>query len=349
MGSDGDTPKLARPEMAGPAGLSEAREQSTENIVLEATGLTKDFGPVRAVDHLDFAVSQGEIVGFLGPNGAGKTTAMRMLVGYLIPSAGMVTLGGGNIFRDGPQIKKQLGYLPENVPLYTEMTVKEYLGMMAKMKGFHGKATARAVDRAVAMMELETMLGRQTGHLSRGFRQRVGLAQCLIADPDLLILDEPTTGLDPNQISELRRLMKSWRGQKAILLSTHILAEAIMLCDRILIISKGRLVASGSPQSLAGLSDNSVATEITVRGQGSDPLAGLAEIEGLSATREAAGGERLLWHIEGRLNAENRLTLNAHLASKQWEILEWNSGLSALEQTFRRLTLEEGDQRQDLD
>ncbi len=326
-------------------------EKSGENsqTILEVTGLTKDFGPVHAVDNLSFTVDRGEIVGFLGPNGAGKTTAMRMLVGYLIPSAGSVSLEGGNIFRDGAKIKQHLGYLPENVPLYTEMTVREYLTLMARLKGFRGREADQAVSRAVGMLELEDMMGRQTGHLSRGYRQRVGLAQCLIADPDLLILDEPTTGLDPNQISELRRLMKSWRGKKAILLSTHILAEAMMLCDRVLIISQGKLVASGSPQALAGSSDDSVRTEITLRGAGADPLAGLTGITGLTSHQGETAEGGSLWHLEGHLDSNERLTLNAHLAETRWEIIEWNSGLSALEQTFRRLTLEEGDQRQDLD
>jgi gliding motility-associated transport system ATP-binding protein len=314
-----------------------------ENTILEVNGLSKYFGPVRAVDDISFSVQRGEIVGFLGPNGAGKTTAMRMLVGYLIPTAGSVSLAGGNIFRDGARIKRQLGYLPENVPLYTEMTVGEYLQLMAQMKGLRGGEAKAAVQRAVSMLELDSMLTRQTGQLSRGYRQRVGLAQCLIADPSLLILDEPTTGLDPNQISELRRLMKSWRGKKAILLSTHILAEAMMLCDRVLIISKGRLVASGSPQSLAGRGDEAAQTTITVRGGAANPLAGFSGESGLNAV-----AQHDLWQIEGHLDTELRVSLAAHLAANRWEILEWNSGLSALEQTFRRLTLEEGDQRQDL-
>lgn len=324
-----------------------AQGPATEETILRVEGLSKQFGAVRAVDDLSFSVQRGEIVGFLGPNGAGKTTAMRMLVGYLIPTAGSVELAGSNIFRGGARIKRHLGYLPENVPLYTEMTVGEYLWLMAQMKGLSGSAAKTAVAQATAMLELESMLQRRTGQLSRGYRQRVGLAQCLIADPSLLILDEPTTGLDPNQISELRRLMKSWRGKKAILLSTHILAEAMMLCDRVMIISKGRLVASGSPQSLAGSGDEAAATTITIRGSGADPLAGFSGGGELSAVVESGGGNSGLWQVEGRLDTELRVALAAHLAANRWEILEWSSGLSALEQTFRRLTLEEGDQRRD--
>lgn len=327
--------------------VSRASASTPGEILLQARDLGKDFGPVRAVRDFSFEVRRGEIVGLLGPNGAGKTTAMRMLVGYLVPSAGQVELCGGDIFTQGPRRKDRLGYLPENVPLYSEMTVREYLEMSARLKGLRGAPGETALARVRDLLDLTTMWRRPTGQLSRGFRQRVGLAQCLLADPDLLILDEPTTGLDPNQIAELRRLLRSWRQSKGILLSTHILAEALMLCDRVLIISKGRLVAAGSPQGLAGAGQEAAVTQITVRGPASDaagPLGGGSDpgLRDLSATREEGEGDEAIWRLEGQVDREGRRALTARFLARDYEILEWNSGLSALEQTFRRLTIEEG-------
>ncbi|MCK4305077.1 MAG: ABC transporter ATP-binding protein [Candidatus Eisenbacteria sp.] len=315
--------------------------------LLEVHELSKHFGPVRAVDSLSFAVQRGEIVGLLGPNGAGKTTVMRMIVGYLIPTSGSVRLAGGDIFREGPRLKTQLGYLPENMPLYGEMTVGEYLGMTAQLKGLKGEPSRMAIERVVSILGLAPVWRRPTSQLSRGYRQRVGLSQCLLTDPAILVLDEPATGLDPNQISELRHLIRSWRERKAILLSTHILAEALMLCDRVLILSRGRLVASGTPQALSESGDGMAATEITIRGSRENPIAGLEGSGEISAVRREAIGSHVIWRLEGSLNRAERLALMSHLARGGWEILEWNSGLSALEQAFRRLTLEEGTQRQD--
>lgn len=319
--------------------------QLTTDMLLEVQDLGKEFGPVRAVSALSFQVRRGEIVGLLGPNGAGKTTAMRMLVGYLVPTAGRIALGGGDIFTRGPELKHQLGYLPENVPLYAEMTVREYLSMAASLKGLAGAEADRELARVREMLDLAPMWGRPAGQLSRGYRQRVGLAQCLLTDPQLLILDEPTTGLDPNQIAELRKLLRAWRREKGILLSTHILAEALMLCDRILIISRGRLVADGTPQALAGTGEGEATTQIAVRGPSGGP-GPAPEALALTAVREETseplpGGEAL-WRLEGRLGRAGRRALMEHLLAAGYEVLEWNSGLSALEQAFRRLTMEEG-------
>jgi ABC-2 type transport system ATP-binding protein len=313
--------------------------------LLEVADLVRDFGPIRAVDGLSFAVKQGEIVGLLGPNGAGKTTVMRMLVGYLIPTAGTINLAGGDIYREGPRLKDRLGYLPENVPLYGEMTVREYLALVAELKGIADAARRGTLDRVAGLLGLEEMWGRPTSQLSRGYRQRVGLAQAILADPALLILDEPATGLDPNQIAELRHLIRTWRESKAILLSTHILGEALMLCDRVLILSRGRLVAAGTPQALAGPGDGAVATRITVRGGAdAEPLEGFSGMATLRAQPGEQVGTQRVWRLEGSLDRQVRLGLMAHLAGGGWEVLEWSSGVSALEQAFRRLTLEEGDE-----
>jgi ABC-2 type transport system ATP-binding protein len=331
-----------------------ATSASPRAPLLEVIDLTKDYGPVRAVEGLTFAVRPGEIVGLLGPNGAGKSTAMRALIGYQVPTRGEVRIAGGDVFRDGARTKRALGYLPENPPIYAEMRVHEYLAMAGALKGLRGAELAAAMTRVRDMLGLASVWQRQAGHLSRGYRQRVGLAQALLADPPLLILDEPATGLDPNQIADLRRLLGEWRERKAILLSTHILAEALMLCDRVLILSRGRLVAQGSPQGLAGEAPGAVATTILVRGAG-EPLAGWeAAPAGVRARLEAPGeagaasagsSAGALWRIEGEFDREDRGRLLAHLAAHGWDLVEWSAGLSALEQAFRRLTLEEGHER----
>jgi ABC-2 type transport system ATP-binding protein len=324
-----------------PTGVGPAREGE---ILLEAEHLTKDYGAVRAVDDLSFSVARGEIVGLLGPNGAGKSTAMRILVGYQVPTAGTVRIAGGDIFREGARLKRQLGYLPENPPMHGEMRVGEYLAWVAGLKGLRGAMREQALAQVRERLGLQGVWRRQAQNLSRGFRQRVGLAQGLVADPPLLILDEPATGLDPNQIADLRRLLAQWRTQKAILLSTHILSEALQLCDRVLVLSRGRLVASESPQMLAGRGAGRVKTVILVRGAAGDPLKGFGDA-GLTARCEAQEGADALWRLEGEMDRAGRLNLMTHLAGHGWDLVEWSAGLSALEQAFRRLTLEEGQQR----
>jgi ABC-2 type transport system ATP-binding protein len=311
-------------------------------VLLEAQHLTKDYGAVRAVDDLSFAVARGEIVGLLGPNGAGKSTAMRILIGYQVPTSGIVRLAGGDVFRAGADLKRALGYLPENPPVYGEMRVGEYLAWVAALKGLRGAERGEALERVREELGLGEVWGRLAQNLSRGYRQRVGLAQCLVADPPLLILDEPATGLDPNQIADLRARLAEWRGRKAILLSTHILSEALQLCDRVLVLSRGRLVASERPQLLAGRGAARVRTLIVVRGAGEHPLAGYPGAAEFQAREEAREGGEGLWRLEGEVARADRVRVMAHLAAGGWDLVEWSAGLSALEQAFRRLTLEQG-------
>lgn len=220
--------------------------------MIEAIGLTKYYGPVPAIDGVSFRVEQGEILGFLGPNGAGKTTTMRILTGFMPPSAGTAIVAGHDISINPLEVKRRVGYMPENVPLYTEMIVRRFLLHVAEIKGVPRAARAAEVDDAVERCGLTAVAGRVIRNLSKGYRQRVGLAQALVGKPPVLILDEPTVGLDPAQIVEIRELIRRLASEHTVLLSTHILPEVAMLCQRVLIINRGRVVAEDSMANLAG-------------------------------------------------------------------------------------------------
>ncbi len=218
--------------------------------MIKVEGLTKRYGDVTAIEDLSFQVEKGEIVGFLGPNGAGKTTTMRIITGFLPSTDGTVTVSGNDIFKKPMEVKKRIGYLPEQPPLYGDMTVNGYLKFVAKIKGVPRSGRSEAIDRAISQSGLKDVRKTIIGKLSKGFRQRVGLAQALIHQPEVLILDEPTIGLDPKQIIEIRELIKSLAGQQTIILSTHILPEVTMICQRCLIIDQGRIVADDSLEAL---------------------------------------------------------------------------------------------------
>jgi ABC-2 type transport system ATP-binding protein len=218
--------------------------------VIEVEHLTKRYGPVTAVHDVSFQVQKGEILGFLGPNGAGKTTTMRVLTGYMPATEGRVRVAGHDVFEQAVEAKRRIGYLPETPPLYPDMTVREYLQFVAKIKGVPPAERKARVDQVMARTWVSDMANRTCGKLSKGYRQRVGLAQALLHNPDVLILDEPTAGLDPKQIIETRRLIKELAGDHTIILSTHILPEVSQTCDRVVIINKGRVVAEDTPANL---------------------------------------------------------------------------------------------------
>ncbi len=234
-------------------GTTTVYKPAQEDTVLEVADLTKNYGSRRAVDAISFRVRKGEIVGFLGPNGAGKSTTLRMITGFLAPSAGRIRVGEVDAVRDPIGARRQIGYMPEGVPLYPEMRVHEYLRYRGELKGIRGRgAIDAALERSLRSAQVEDVRDRIIGQLSKGYRQRVGLADALLADPPLLILDEPTSGLDPNQIRAIRALVRGFAGDKTILLSTHILPEVEALCGRVLIVHKGRLVGEGAPGELRG-------------------------------------------------------------------------------------------------
>jgi ABC-2 type transport system ATP-binding protein len=219
--------------------------------MIEVKGLVKTYGPKRAVDGVSFKVNRGDILGFLGPNGAGKSTTMKMITGFLRPDAGTALVDGINVVQDPVAVKRKLGYLPESAPAYPEMTVEEFLGFIADVRGYRSADANRAqVDRAIAMTHLAPVRKQTIETLSKGFKQRVGFAQAMLHDPPVLVLDEPTDGLDPNQKNEVRSLIKNMAVEKAVILSTHILEEVDAICTRVIIISQGRLVADETPAQM---------------------------------------------------------------------------------------------------
>ena len=264
--------------------------------MIEVEHLTKRYGPVTAVQDVSFQVHKGEILGFLGPNGAGKTTTMRVLTGYMPATDGRVVVAGHDVFEQPVQAKRRIGYLPETPPLYPDMTVREYLQFVAKIKGVPAGDRKSRVEQVMARTWVADMAGRACGKLSKGYRQRVGLAQALIHNPDVLILDEPTAGLDPKQIIETRRLIKELAGDHTIILSTHILPEVSQTCDRVVIINKGRVVAVDTPDNLTRRLRGAATMFVQVDGaRAGEAAAALAKVPGVVRVEpvEHAGDGRL--------------------------------------------------------
>jgi ABC-2 type transport system ATP-binding protein len=307
--------------------------------MIEVEHLTKFYGPVPAITDLSFAIGQGEVIGFLGPNGAGKTTTMKILTGFLPPTSGSARVDGLDVSREALQVKARIGYLPENNPLYTEMTVEAFLAFAARAKGLAKGGAATAVSGAVADCGLEGVRGRIIGHLSKGYRQRVGLAQALLNNPPVLILDEPTIGLDPAQVVEIRQLIQSLGKERTILLSSHILPEVSQVCQKVIILNQGRIVATDTVAGLTSQLQNAREVHLTIRGPREEILETLATQAGV--IRAEAGGAEGEYRVELEKDRELRADLSRTVVGRGWDLLELRSRELSLEEIFVQLVTEE--------
>lgn len=311
--------------------------------MIEVDQLTKRFGSVKAIDNVSFRVEKGEILGFLGPNGAGKTTTMRILTCFLPATEGTARVGGFDVFTQPMEVKRRIGYLPENPPLYDEMTVDSYLEFVAKIKGVDPTIRSKRIAEVKDRVSIQDYSGTIIKHLSKGYRQRVGLAQALVHDPEVLILDEPTIGLDPNQISDVRHLIKSLAGNHTVILSTHILPEVGMTCQRVVIINKGRIAAIDTPENLTRQLQGSDRILLIARGPEAAIKGKIEEIPGVLRIESAkSDGDG---HCELSIDTELKRDLRSQIARKivesGYELLELKTMSMSLEEVFLQLTTKE--------
>ena len=310
--------------------------------MIEVQHLTKRYGRVTAVDDVSFRVERGEILGFLGPNGAGKTTTMRILTGYMPATEGRATVAGYDIFEKPIEAKRRIGYLPETPPLYPDMTVREYLDFVARIKGVPSKEMKDRVNGIMARAHVADMADRHCAKLSKGYRQRVGLAQALIHNPEVLILDEPTAGLDPKQIIETRDLIRSLAGDHTIVLSTHILPEVSQTCQRVVIISKGRVVAVDTPDNLTARLKGAETMYVQVDAGGADAALALTGLSGVM--RVAISEQRgtvAAYEVESEQGVDVRRDIARTIVTRGWGLLELRPMRMSLEEIFLQVTTEE--------
>jgi ABC-2 type transport system ATP-binding protein len=314
------------------------------DVMIQVEGLTKDYGTTRAVAGVSFAVRRGEVLGFLGPNGAGKSTTMKMLTCYLAPTAGRARVAGHDVFDDSIEVRRRIGYLPEDTPIYRDMTVVEYLEFAAQMRGMDADKISDRIREVGQRCGLTDVAGKLVGELSKGYRQRVGLAQAMLHDPDILLLDEPTSGLDPNQIVEIRSLIKEIGREKTVVLSTHILPEVQATCSRIVIISGGKLVADGTPEALRArerggryrvvVESNGISKE-AIR----DRLASLAGVARCELLSGEAGAHAFA--LDASASEDLRKPIFRTVVDNRWTLLELARESASLEDVFRHLTTQE--------
>ena len=310
--------------------------------MLKVQNLTKLFGTKRAVDGVSFPVERGEVLGFLGPNGAGKSTTMRMITGFIPPSAGTVSVGGFDMVENPIPAKRLIGYLPENAPAYTDMTVYGFLSFVAEIRGLRGESKRKAVNRTVEMCFLESVLHQSVETLSKGYRHRTCFAQAIIHDPDILVMDEPTDGLDPNQKHEVRELIRRMGEKKAIIFSTHILEEVDAVCSRAILIDRGRIVANGTPQELRQKSE--LAGSVTLRVSGVSPaginqrLAQVPAMRRSTILKENAAGVTVRVFPKGP-NGSSEFARSIAEAMQGWKIEELHTEEGRLDDVFRSITM----------
>ena len=301
--------------------------------MIEVQNLSKNYGERPAIQALNFTVKKGEVVGFLGPNGAGKSTTMKIITGYMAPSSGEVKVAGFDVFENPLEVKSRIGYLPETPPVYHDMYVRDYLEFVANLKRVERSRVKSLVDGALEKTSLQSVAGRLIGNLSKGYKQRVGLAQALVSDPEILILDEPTVGLDPKQVAEMRQLIQQLRGQHTIILSTHILPEVQASCDKVIIINRGKIVAEDSLDGLSRrMSGGGAAVTLRVRRDQDKITRALAVVEGVRKATHT--GNAIEIETDGREDTVERIASHAVVGG----LMEFKVSSIALEDIFIKLT-----------
>jgi len=311
--------------------------------VIEVNNLVKHYGSVKAVDDISFTVERGEILGFLGPNAAGKTTTMRVITGFLPASAGTVRVAGFEVFEQALEVKKRIGYLPENPPVYFDMRVRDYLKFVATIKGVEPKAINVEVARVAERMSITEVMDNLIGKLSKGYKQRVGFAQALLNNPPVLILDEPTNGLDPRQIIEVREIIRSLGQDHTVILSTHILPEVSMTCSRVAIINEGKLVKIDTPENLTAQIQGSESITLEIEGPVVDVQSALAQATNVTSVsvQPTRRDDVAIYKVESQRGSDIRKALAALIVGKSWGLLGMKSETLSLEDIFLRLTTKE--------
>ena len=306
--------------------------------MIEVNNLTKYYGDYPAIEGISFTVNKGEILGFLGPNAAGKTTTMRILTGFMPPTSGSAKVAGFDVVDNSLEARKRIGYLPETVPLYTEMTVEDYLDFLGNIRGMDKGWRKRRIEEVIDIVRLHEYRSSLIGKLSKGFRQRVGIAQAILHEPDVLIMDEPTIGIDPIQVVETRSLIKGLGGEHTVILSTHILPEVSMVCDRVIIIHEGQVVAIDTPENLSERLRGTERIELDIRGPVAQVMSTLRNVSGVREVTRTGEGDVASYYIESNTGAEVAEEIASLVIKQGWGLLRLQPIHMSLEEIFLRLT-----------
>ena len=312
-----------------------------QGLMIQASGVTHYYGPYPAIQDVNFSVRKGEVLGFLGPNGAGKTTTMRILTGFLPPSRGTVSVGGYDVVEKSLEVRRRVGYLPETVPLYTDMTVTNYLKYMGTLRGMAGGRIRARLGEVIEVCRLGDYRKTQIGKLSKGFRQRVGIGQAIMHEPEVLVLDEPTIGIDPIQVVETRSLIQELGREQTVVLSSHILPEVSMICERVLIIHEGRIVAEDTPQNLAQGLQGVERLEVEVAGPSAEVLPALQGIGGVISVSHRNAQGRQVYVVQAQPGRDLRDDIARAVVGQGWSLRGMQLVGMSLEEIFLRLTTRE--------
>lgn len=318
--------------------MSAPNYEEAQVPLIEADQICRYYGDFVAVEDVSFSVHKGEIVGLLGPNGAGKTTVMRTLTGFMPPSSGAARIAGFDTVEESREARSRVGYLPEAVPLYADMTVRQYLQYMGTLNGLSGPRLKRQVEATAETVQTHHVLDTLIGRLSKGYRQRVGIAQAILPEPPVLILDEPTAGIDPTQVVQTRELIRRLGDDHTVLLSTHILSEVSLLCDRVIIIHEGRIIADGNPDELAARLTGNASVEVQVRGPQAQVATALSGVTGVVAVTSGAESEACVYLVEAKRGADVVAEIARVVVEAGWALLRLQPASLTLEQVYMQLT-----------